>query len=168
MCFNFHDEFSSVQSPSHPVMSESLWLHGLEHNRPPCPSTTPRVYSNSCPLSRWCNPTISPSVVPFSSCLLSYITHSKYFFQLSSLRLCYSFAPLSGSIKTADVPFWVRHILAAFNSYLPLGQVAYHWALGVAAVRRGVLRQMSLSLIPSSCSPLPTSSHPLQARNQSL
>ena len=60
---------SSVQF-SHPVMSESLWLHGLEHNRPPCPSTTPRVYSNSCPLSRWCHPAISSSVVPFS-CLQS-------------------------------------------------------------------------------------------------
>ena len=48
-------------------MSESLRLYGLQHARPPCPSPTPRVYSNSCPLSRWCHPTISSSVVPFSS-----------------------------------------------------------------------------------------------------
>ena len=48
-------------------MSHSLWLHGLQHTRPPCSSTTPGVYSNSCPLSRWCHPTISSSVVPFSS-----------------------------------------------------------------------------------------------------
>ena len=53
------------------VMSNSLWPHGLQHARPPCPSPTPRVYSNSCPLSRWCYPTISSSVVLFSSCLQS-------------------------------------------------------------------------------------------------
>ena len=50
-------------------MSDSLWPHGLQHNRPSCPSPTPRVYLNSCPLSWWCHPTISSSVVPFSSCL---------------------------------------------------------------------------------------------------
>ena len=50
-------------------MSNSLQPHGLQHTRPPCPSPTPRAYSNSCPLSRWCHPTISSSVVPFSSCL---------------------------------------------------------------------------------------------------
>ena len=49
-------------------MSDSLQPHELQHARPPCPSPTPRVYSNSCPLSRWCHPVISPSVVPFSSC----------------------------------------------------------------------------------------------------
>ena len=50
------------------VVSDSLQSHELQHARPPCPSPTPRVYSNSCPLSRWCHPTISSSVVPFSSC----------------------------------------------------------------------------------------------------
>ena len=50
------------------VVSDSLWPHELQHTRPPCPSPTPRVYSNSCPLSRWCHPAISSSVVPFSSC----------------------------------------------------------------------------------------------------
>ena len=53
-------------------MSDSLQPHGLKHARVPCPSPTPRVYSNSCPLSRWCHPTISSSVVPFSSCLQSF------------------------------------------------------------------------------------------------
>ena len=47
-------------------MSDSLQPHGLQHFRPPCPSPTPGVYSNSCPLSRWCHPTISSSVIPFS------------------------------------------------------------------------------------------------------
>ena len=54
------------------VMSDSLRPHGLQHARLPCPSPTPRVYSNSCPLSRWCHPTISSSVVPFSFCLQSF------------------------------------------------------------------------------------------------
>ena len=57
---------------SHSVVSDSLRPHGLQHARPPCPSPTPRVYSNSCPLSQWCHPTISSSVVPFSSCLQSF------------------------------------------------------------------------------------------------
>ena len=48
------------------VMSKSLQPQGLQHSRPPCPSPTPGVYSNSCPLSRWCHPTISSSVIPFS------------------------------------------------------------------------------------------------------
>ena len=62
---------SSVQF-SCSVVSDSLQPHGLQHARPPCPSPTPRVYSNSCPLSRWYHPTISSSVVPFSSCLQSF------------------------------------------------------------------------------------------------
>ena len=53
-------------------MSNSLQPHGLQHARPPCPSPTPGVYSNSCPLSRWCHPSISSSVIPFSSCLQSF------------------------------------------------------------------------------------------------
>ena len=54
------------------VMSYSLWPHGLQYVRPPCPSPIPRVYSSSCPLSRWCHPKISSSVIPFSSCLQSF------------------------------------------------------------------------------------------------
>ena len=54
------------------VVSNSLRPHGLQHARPPCPLPTPRVYSNSCPLSQWCHPTISSSVVPFSSCPQSF------------------------------------------------------------------------------------------------
>ena len=65
------DTSSSVQF-SHSVMSNSLQPHGLQHARLPCPSPTPGVYSNSCPLHRWCHPTISSSIVPFSSCLQSF------------------------------------------------------------------------------------------------
>ena len=54
------------------VVSNSLPHHGLQHARLPCPSLSPRVFSNSRPLSQWCHPTISSSVVPFSSCLQSF------------------------------------------------------------------------------------------------
>ena len=54
------------------VMSDYLWPHKLQHARPPCPSPTPGVHSNSCPSSRWCHPAISSSVVPFSSCPQSF------------------------------------------------------------------------------------------------
>ena len=54
---------------SRSVVSNSSRSHGLQHARSPCPSLTPGVYSNSCPLSQWCHPTISSSVVPFSFCL---------------------------------------------------------------------------------------------------
>ena len=64
---NRMNKFSSVHfSPS--VLSHSLRPHELQHTRPPCPSPTPKVYSNSCPSSRWCHPAISSSVIPFSSC----------------------------------------------------------------------------------------------------
>ena len=56
---------------SNSVLSDFWRLHWLQHARLPCPSPTPRVYPSSCTLSRWCHPTISSSVVPFSSCLQS-------------------------------------------------------------------------------------------------
>ena len=56
---------------SHSIVSDSLQPHELQHARTPCPSTTPQVYSNSCPSSRWCHPAISSSVIPFS-CLQSF------------------------------------------------------------------------------------------------
>ena len=70
---------------SHSVMSDSLQPHGLQHTRLPCPSPTPGAYSNSCPSSLWCHPTISSSVVPFSStCNLS--QHQGLFQWVSSLH----------------------------------------------------------------------------------
>ena len=60
--------FSLSVQFSHSVISNSLRPRESQHARPPCPSPTPRVYSNSCPSSRWCHPAISSSVVPFSSC----------------------------------------------------------------------------------------------------
>ena len=82
------------------VMSSSLKPHGLQHARPPCPSPTPSVYSNSCPLSQWCHPTISFPVIPFSSHLQSFPASGS--FQMSQL-----FAPGGQSIgvsASASVP----------------------------------------------------------------
>ena len=68
-CFTFclDNIISSVQL-SRSVVSDSLWLHELQHTRPPCPSPTPRVHPNPCPSSQWCHPAISSSIVHFSSC----------------------------------------------------------------------------------------------------
>ena len=66
----FDNQFSSDQF-SHSVVSDSLQPHGLQQTRLPCPSPTPGVYSNSCPLTQWCHPTILTSVIPFSSCIQS-------------------------------------------------------------------------------------------------
>ena len=63
---------------SHSVMSDSLWPRELQHARPPCPSATPRVHSNSCLLSWWCHPTISSSVAPLSSCLEYFPTSGSF------------------------------------------------------------------------------------------
>ena len=68
---------------SRSVVSDSLWPHESQHTRPPCPSPTPRVHSNSCSSSQWCHPAISSSVVPFFSCLQSFPASG--FFQMSQL-----------------------------------------------------------------------------------
>ena len=68
---------------SHSAMSVSLWPHGLQHPRLPCPSTTPGACSDSYPLSLWCHPTISSSVIPISSCLQSFPASGS--FQMSQL-----------------------------------------------------------------------------------
>ena len=73
---------SSVQF-SCSVMSNSLWPHEPQHARPPCPSPTPGVHPNPCPLCQWCHPTILSSVVPFSSCPQSFPASG--FFQMSQL-----------------------------------------------------------------------------------
>ena len=105
---------------SRSVVSNSLRPRGLEHARPPCPSPTPRVYSNSCPLSRWCHPAISSSVVPFSSCLQSFPARGSFqmsqFFTLIDRK--YS------SVKTIFSPQDLEkqgasHIWLSVDSLLP-------------------------------------------------
>ena len=86
---------------SHSVVSDSLRPHGLQHPRPPHPSPILEVYSNSCPLSQLCHPTISSSVIPFSSCLQSFPASGSFqmgqFFASSgqSIRVSASVLPMN-------------------------------------------------------------------------
>ena len=101
---SFH--FSSVQF-SCSVMSNSLWPRGLQHARPPCPSPTPRVYSDSCPPCQWCHPAISSSVVPFSSCPQSLPASGSFpmsqLFKSSSQRIAVS---VSTSVFPMNIQDW--------------------------------------------------------------
>ena len=72
-----HSLNNSVQF-SHSVVSDCFRPHGRQHTRPPCPSPTPGACSNSCPLSWWCHPTISSSILPFSSCLQSFTASGSF------------------------------------------------------------------------------------------
>ena len=89
------------------VMSDSLWPHELQHARPSRPSPIPRVYSNSCPLSQWCNSTISSSVIPFSSCLQSFPASGSFqmsqFFASGGQRIGVS---TSASVLPMNIQDW--------------------------------------------------------------
>ena len=77
-CCEGHGSTSVCVCVSHSVVSNSLWPHELQHARPPCPSPTLGVHPNPCPLSQWCHPTISSSVVPFSSCPQSFLASGPF------------------------------------------------------------------------------------------
>ena len=77
------EKYLSSDQFSHLIVSDSLGPQGLQYIRPPCPTPTPGVYSNSCPLTRWCHPTISSSVIPFSSHVQSFPVSGS--FQMSQL-----------------------------------------------------------------------------------
>ena len=109
---------SSVQF-SGSVMFDCLQPHGLQHARPPCPLPMPGVYSNSCPLSRWCHPTISSSVVPFSSSLQSFLASGS--FQMSQFFTsgCQSIGvSASTSVLPMNTQDWSRVSLIFFKMYL--------------------------------------------------
>ena len=113
---------------SHSVVSDSLWPHGLQHSRLPCPSPTPGVYSNSCPLSRWCHPAISSSVVPFFSCLQSFPASGA--FQMSELFI-------SGGQST---------VVSASTSVLPMNIQDWSplgWTGWIALQSKGLSRVFS-------------------------
>ena len=100
---------------SHSVMSDSLQHRRLQHARPPCPSPTPGVYSNSCPLSRWCLPTISSSVIPFSSCLQSFPVLG--FFQMSQFfASSIQSIEASSSVLTMNIQDWFPLVLTGWIS----------------------------------------------------
>ena len=97
---------------SHSVMSDSLWPHGLQHARPPCPSPTPEAYSNSRPSSQWCHPTISPCVIPLFS-------HLQSFPGSESFPVSQFFASGSQSIGAATSAASV--LLMNIQGWFPLG-----------------------------------------------
>ena len=120
-------QFSLVQF-SHSVVYNSLQAHGPKHARPPCPSSTPRVYPNSCPLSQGCHPTSSSSVIPFSSCLQSFQASGS--FQMTQL-----FASSSQSI-------WV----SASTSVLPMNTQDWSplgWTGWISLQSKGLSRVLS-------------------------
>ena len=101
---------SSVQF-SHSVMSDSLWPHEPQHARPPCPSPTPGVHPNPCSLSRCCHPTISSSVIPFSSCPQSFPASGP--FQMSQL--------FASGAQSIGVSAWTSVLPMNTQDWSPLG-----------------------------------------------
>ena len=125
---------SSVQF-SHSVMSDSLRPHGLLHSRLPCASPIPGVYSNSCPLSRWCHPTILSFVVPFSSCLQSFPASGSFptsqFFASGGWSIGVSASALVLPINIQD---WVPLEWTCWISLLSLKQQKCWGAAGVIKI----------------------------------
>jgi len=118
---------------SRSVVSDSLWPHGLQHARLPCPSPAPGACSNSCPLSRWCHPTISSSVVPFSSCLQPFPASGSFLmswlFPSGDQSFSFNSSPsneYSGLISFRIDWFDFLEIQGTLNSIL-----YYCWAVGV-------------------------------------
>ena len=92
---------------SRSVVSDTLRLHGLKCARPPCPSPTPGACSNSCLLSQWCHPTISSSVVPFSSCLQSFTASGSFLMSQFFISGDQSFrASASASVLPMNIQDW--------------------------------------------------------------
>ena len=120
--------FSSVQS-SRSVVSDSLWPHELQHARPPCPSPTPGVHPNSCPLCQWCHPTISSSVIPFSCCPQSFPASG-------SLQITQLFS--SGG-QTIRVSAWASVLPMDSQDWFPLG-----WTGWISLQSKGLSRVFSL------------------------
>ena len=126
---------SSVQF-SHSVMSNSTWSHGLEHARPPCLSPTPGIYTNLCPLSQWCHPIISPSVVSFF-CLQSFPASGSFqmsqFFASGGQSIGFSISPSnehSGLISFRMVWLDLLEVQGTFKSLLqhhsPKASILWH------------------------------------------
>ena len=119
---NQFNQFPTSVQFSHSVVSDSLWPHGLQHPRPACPSPIPGVYSNSCPLSRWCHPTISSSVVPFSSRLQFFLASGSFpmsqFFASGSQNICIS---ASASVLPMNIQGWSPSGLTGWISLLSKG-----------------------------------------------
>ena len=119
---------------SHSVMSDSLRPCGLQHARPPCPSPTPGAYSNSCPSCRWCHPTISSSVVPFSSSLQSLPASG-------SFQVCRFFA---SGVQSIGVSVSASVLPMNIQDLFPLG-----WTDWISLQSKGLSRVFSNSTVKS-------------------
>ena len=120
-------QFSSVRS----VISNSLWLYGLQHARLPCPSPTPGACSNSCPSRQWCHPTISFSVDPVSSCLQSFPASGS--FPMSSLHIRWS-------------NYWsLSFSISPFNEYS--GLISLEWTGWISLQSKGLPRVFSKTTV---------------------
>ena len=108
---------------SHSVVSNSLWPRGLRHARLPCPSPYLGVYSNSCPLSRCFHPTISSSVVPFSTCLQSFPTRA---FRNIVLNIAIKSVPSRGH-QNQVVNWFAYHLLGKIDGKRRRGQQRMRW-----------------------------------------
>jgi len=109
---------------SHSVVSDSLWPHEPQHARPPCPSPTPGAYSNSRPLSRWCHPTISSSVIPYSCHLQSFQASESFqmsqFFASGSQSIRVSASGLVLPVNIQDwFPSWLTGLISLLSKGLP-------------------------------------------------
>ena len=146
---------------SHSVMSDSLWPHESQHTWPPFPSPTPKVYPNSCPLSRWCHPTISSSVIPFSSCPQSFPTQGLFKWVSSSHQ---SALHIGVSASTSVLPMNTQ-------DWSPLG-----WTGWISLQSKGLSRVFSSTTVqkyqffgaPLSFSPTLTSTHDYQKNHSCL
>ena len=135
---------------SHSVVSNSLQPHGLQHARPPCPSPTPGVHPNSCPLSRGCHPTILSSVIPFSS-------HLQSFPALGSFQMSQYFTSDGQSVEVS------ASLLSILTSYLDgnLMSLLYPLQLGPCLVLPFYLdRKLPLQFSPTISSQVSIMSTP--------
>ena len=128
---SYHIQFSSVQSLSH-LRLFATSPHEPQHSRPPCPSPTPGVYPNPCPLIRWCHPIISSSVIPFSSCPQSF--------------------PASGSFPMSQLFAWGGQSIgiSASTSVLPMNTQDWSllgWTSWIALQSKGVSRVFSSTTV---------------------
>ena len=126
------------------VVSNSLQPHGLQHAKLPCPSPTAGACSNSCPSSRWCHPTISSSVVPFSSCLQS--------FQASGSFPMNQFFTSGGQSISQSMKFQLQHQF--FHEYSGMISFGIHWFdfLAVQGTLKSLLQHHSLKASVLQCS----------------
>ena len=133
----------------HSGLSDSLQHPGLQHTMPPCPSPTSRVYSNSCPLSRWCHPTISSPVLRFSSCFQSFPA-------LGSFQMSQSFVSGGQSIgvsaSTSVLPMNIQ-------DWFPLGRTGWIslQSKGLSRFFSTTVQNINLLVLSFLCSPTLTS-----------